>query len=229
MRQGRSIAAAAALLAAALLAPTAYADELDASPTGKGIVGGALLGAEAVTLVEAALDVKPAWAYIVGGLAGGVGGGVGGFFVEQGSSPEAARISMLLLAGGMVLAVPTTVAILSTTAYEPPAEYVQDQAPADEPVAEPPQPVGTEPTGPAAPTTPAAPPPPSSRLNLKRRAPAALYRPVVPPAVLGLESGTLSLSVPAVEVREVYTRKERFEFGVKQETEVRVPVFQFSF
>src|SRR5262249_34108053 len=38
----------------------------DASPTGKGITGGALLGAEAVMLSEAAASVKPAWAYAVG-------------------------------------------------------------------------------------------------------------------------------------------------------------------
>jgi hypothetical protein len=105
MWKSRSIAAAAALLAA-FVAPRAHA------------VG-----------VEAALDVKPAWAYIVGGLAGGVGGGVGGFFVEQGDPPESARVSMLLLAGGMVFAIPTTIAILSATAYEPPAEYVHRPVP----------------------------------------------------------------------------------------------------
>src|SRR6185295_18636203 len=95
MLKGRSIAAAAGLLAAFLAPPARAAGTEDASPTAKGIVGGALLGGEAVMLVEAALDVKPAWAYIVGGLAGGVGGGVGGYFVEQGDPPESARISML--------------------------------------------------------------------------------------------------------------------------------------
>ena len=50
-------------LSIALLAPSALATGKDeASPTGKGITGGALLGAEAVMLVEAALNVKPAWA-----------------------------------------------------------------------------------------------------------------------------------------------------------------------
>jgi colicin import membrane protein len=47
---------------------------------------------------------------------------------------------MLMLAGGMALAIPTTVAVLSATAYEPPASYTQDRAPTDEPIAEPPQP-----------------------------------------------------------------------------------------
>src|SRR5687768_7266943 len=176
-------------LSIALLAPSALATGVDeASPTGKGITGGALLGAEAVMLVEAALDVKPAWAYIVGGLAGGVAGGVGGWVVEDGGS---ARASMFLLAGGMALVIPTTVAVLATTAYRPPPDYVQDKAPTDEPVAEPPQPSGAPP---GAGTTPPA----TSRWRLRRPAePAALHRPVRAPALLGLDQGYLTLSVPA--------------------------------
>src|SRR6478735_12444145 len=127
-------------LAGAMLAPlTAHAGngDAEASPTGKGIVGGALLGGELVTAVEAGFGVKAPWAYIVGGVAGGAAGGVGGYFVEQQGD---ARGPMLMLAGGVALAIPTVVAVLSATAYEPPAAYLQDQAPADEPVAEPPAP-----------------------------------------------------------------------------------------
>src|SRR6187399_354006 len=107
----------------------------EASATGKGIVGGALLGAEAVILVEAAVGVKPYWAYAVGGGAGAIAGGVGGFFMEDNFS---AKTNMFLLSAGMILAIPTTIAMLSATQYEPPANYVQDQAPSDEPVADPP-------------------------------------------------------------------------------------------
>src|ERR1051326_3827956 len=53
------------------------------SPAGKGIIGGALLGAESVMLVEAAAEVKPAWAYAVGGGLGAIGGGIGGYFTQQ--------------------------------------------------------------------------------------------------------------------------------------------------
>src|SRR5512136_55746 len=70
------------------------------------------------------------------------GGGVGGYFAEKDGSP---KLSLYLLAGGMALAIPTTVAILSATAYQVPADYTQDRAPAEEPVAEPPQPAATEP------------------------------------------------------------------------------------
>jgi hypothetical protein len=106
------------------------------SATGKGTVGGALLGAEAVMLVEAAADVKQGWAYGLGGGLGAVAGGVGGFFAEDSGD---AKLSLYLLVGGMALVIPTTVAVLSATAYEP-VNYTEDKPPpADEPVAEPPQ------------------------------------------------------------------------------------------
>ena len=74
-----------------LLAGTAQADEV--SPTGKGIAGGALLGAEAVMLVEAAFKVKKKWAYAVGGGVGAIGGGVGGYFVEQNGDAKLPHVS----------------------------------------------------------------------------------------------------------------------------------------
>src|SRR5688500_758071 len=136
MRLVGSLLALAALAVSVALPRSAHADE-EASPTGKGIAGGILLGAELVLLVEAAADVEPAWAYVVGGLAGAAGGGVGGYFIEQEGEP---KLPLLMLAGGMALAIPTTVAVLSATAYEPPLEYVEDEPPADEPVADPPRP-----------------------------------------------------------------------------------------
>ena len=57
--------------------------------------------------------------------------------------------------------------------------------------------------------------------------PAALHRPV--PALLGLDQGYLTLSVPAVEVREVYSKRELHMYGVRQEREVRMPVFNIAF
>ena len=122
-------------LAILTLAPfSAHAE--DVSTTGKGIVGGGLLGAEVVLATEAAFKVQPGWAYLVGGVGGAAAGSVGGYFIEQDASP---KTTMLMLAGGMALVIPTTVAVLSATAYEPPASYTQDRPPADEPVAEPPQ------------------------------------------------------------------------------------------
>ena len=230
-------------LATLTLVPlAAHAEEV--STTGKGVVGGTLLGAEIVLATEAAFKVQPTWAYVVGGLGGAVAGGVGGYFIEQNAS---AKTTMLVLAGGMALAIPTTVAVLSATAYEPPASYTQDRAPADEPVAEPPQPAlapggnvsapatttpaGTEVTPPV--VTPPAPAPTGSRPRSRRNALARRTLPLdyhlSPPALIGVSAQALTLGVPAIELRDVYSRNELAMFGVSQATELRVPVLSFLF
>ncbi len=228
----RSLAVAAAAGSVTFLIPAVASAQAQGSEpvsaTGKGITGGALLGAEAVLLSEAILDVKPGWAYLVGGLLGAGAGGFGGYYAEQ---QDSAKLSLYLLAGGMALAIPTTVAVLSATAYEPPADYTEDRGPVDEPVAEPPQPEG------AAPAPPAAAPPPTGEqgrstpvrraVARKRFTPRSLHlrAPVLPPALVGFDQGYLTLGIPAVEVRDVYSRREVFEYGVKQHTELRIPVF----
>ncbi|HWA77209.1 MAG TPA: hypothetical protein VG937_32965 [Polyangiaceae bacterium] len=195
-----------------LLAATGRAAHAqEASPTGKGVAGGALLGAELVTAVEAAFRVQNTWAYIGGGAAGAVAGGVGGYFIERDSS---ARYPMLMLAGGLTLAIPTTVAILSATAYEPPSTFVQDQPPADEPVADPPQAVPL--------------PPPPAKSGAAKARPVAQKKALPPPALIGVEPQRLSLSVPPVEIREVFSRAE-VAMGAPQATEVRIPVLNVLF
>ncbi len=201
-----------------------------ASPVAKGTVGGALLGGEVVLLVEAAADVQSPWAYLGGGVLGAAAGGVGGYFVEQNAS---ARVSMLLLAGGLTLAIPTTVAVLSATAYQPPADYLVDTPPADEPVADPPQPTPAAPATPAPASSPAptsAPPtsavPPRKHLaHRERLQPLRL----TPPALLDFSPGRLALSIPAVEVQGTYTVREIAMYGLEQTTEVRVPFLSVVF
>jgi hypothetical protein len=51
----------------------------------------------------------------------------------------------------------------------------------------------------------------------------------VPPALLDISGKTLALTVPAVEIRDTYTRREVAMYGVKQQTEVRVPLLQMVF
>jgi hypothetical protein len=228
------LAALASVIAVCALPRTVQAaedrPELEANGL-KGAVGGALLGAEVVMLVEAALDVEPAWAYIVGGVAGAAAGGVGGYFWEN--SSDSPKLGMYLLTAGMALAIPTTVAVLSATAYEPPADYVEDRPPSpDEPIAEPPQP---EMEPPPASDTLTSPPEPEGRRPLRRaprysrsRPAPALY-PVAPPALVGITPQALTLSVPAVEIRDLFTPEERHLFGVAQGTELRVPVMNFAF
>src|SRR5580700_7925065 len=90
-----------------LLGPVrdAHADEV--SSTGKGITGGALLGAEVVTMVEAIAGVRSGWAYAIGAIVGAGGGGAGGYFVEHSSTDGKAPTYML--AGGLALVIPAIV------------------------------------------------------------------------------------------------------------------------
>jgi hypothetical protein len=221
------------------------------SSTGKGIVGGTLLGAEVVLLTEAAIDVSPNWLYYIGGGAGAVGGGVAGYFLEDSLGSKG---NMFLLAGGMLLVIPTTVAVLSATAYEQSADYTQDQPPKDEPPADPtipatppatsttptpatnaaqPAPAPSDagsPTGavpPAAPSTtaPAPAPVPQSR-NLKKRR----LRAMPPPALVGIDAQRrIHLGIPAVEVRDAFSRLEMARYGVQQRTELRIPLLKMAF
>lgn len=207
MRLVASVLALSALSAGVAATSIAHADD-QPDPTGKGIAGGILLGSEVVLAVEAAIDVEPAWAYVVGGLAGAAGGGVAGYYIEQDADP---KLPLLMLASGMALAIPTTVAVLSATAYEPPNDYVQDEKPSDEPVADPPRPVGATPTSGAV-----------------RRRHTASHRSLVP-ALIDVEPERVTLSVPAVELRDVYSKKEVATFGLTQATEVRIPVLNVVF
>jgi hypothetical protein len=247
MRIQSSFLATLTLASLSLATLSAHAETTQVSTTGKGVVGGTLLGAEVVLTAEAAFKVQPTWAYLVGGLGGGAAGGIGGYFIEKSASP---RATLFMLAGGMALAIPVTVAVLSATAYEPPASYTQDRAPADEPVAEPPQPAnaptpvapnsttpsGTEVTPPAPVVTP--PPPPASTpapTGSLHRHKALAHRTLPldyhlsPPALIGVSAEALTLGVPAIELRDVYSRNEIAMFGVSQATEVRVPVLNFLF
>jgi hypothetical protein len=203
----------------------------EASGSGKGIVGGALLGGELVMVTEAAFKVKPAWAYVVGGVAGGAAGGVGGYFVEQNTD---ARAPMLMLAGGLVLAIPTLVAVLTATTYEPPANYVQDEAPTDEPLAEPPTPAAAPAAAPApaADATPAGHQRTAPRYLARRAETATAHRlslKLPPPALLGFQDARLALGVPNVELRHAYTRTEQLVFNAPSVTEVRIPVLDVQF
>lgn len=142
----------AAMLMSLSLPGVARADSTQASSDGKGIAGGVLLGAEAVLLTEAAIDVKPHWLYYVGGGVGAVGGGIAGYYLEDSLEPKG---NMFLLAGGMLLVIPTVVAVLSATAYETDATMTAD-SPTDDLPADPTMPVSqvqeeSEPPPPEAP------------------------------------------------------------------------------
>lgn len=121
-------AAALACLAMATVASDCRADT-SAVNTGKGIAGGAILGAEMVLASEAAFGVKPAWAYLVGAAAGAGAGALGGYYIADaaGSKPTS-----FLLAGGIAFVIPTLLAVATATTFNPPEYYQKDISPEDE-------------------------------------------------------------------------------------------------
>ncbi|HVR20606.1 MAG TPA: hypothetical protein VMS65_12940 [Polyangiaceae bacterium] len=202
------------------------------SAKGKAIVGCGLLGAELVLVTEAAIGVQNPWLYVGGGVVGAVGGALGGYALEQNDlSP---RTSMILLAAGLTLAIPTTVAVLSATAYEPPADYLEDKPPADEPLADPPQPAppgatpatpSTTPTAPATSPTGAAP----RRQRVVHRTAVLPPLRLTPPAIVDFTPDMLALSIPALEIRGAYSEREIAMYGVRQTTEFHLPVLSVVF
>jgi hypothetical protein len=210
----------------------ARADEIAGLP--KATVGGGFLGAEVVAIPMAIAGVSAGWAYAVFPGLGAIGGAIGGFFVDQaygsGSSSagtqQPAYGSTFMLAGGMALIIPTIVLMLNATRYHPSAEATEDHAPTNVgPEANPGKTGGSAvtPSGGGGATeappsttqggTTAPPPPP----------------PYVPLSLLDVHEGSLRMGIPLPEVRNAYSMREIKELGVRQGTELRVPVFKLAF
>ncbi|MBV9948331.1 MAG: hypothetical protein JOZ69_15880 [Myxococcales bacterium] len=224
-----AIAALAALVGSLVVtAPARDARADNVSPTGKGITGGALLGAEAVTIVESVAGVRAGWAYVVGGLAGAAGGGVGGYFVEKANGSSDGKAPMFMLAGGLALIIPAVVLTLNATRYLPEEGATEDRAPTA-PAAEPGTPGGSV-TG--APSDVTIPPPPSVPVGPTTPTPAPAPAPP-PQSLLDLHRGAFRVGVPFPDVRPVYTVAEMRQFGTRGEmraaTEVRLPVLHVVF
>lgn len=117
----------AAVAAALLMTPAEARAQSAGTNTAKGIAAGALLGAEAVLVTEAALGVRPAWAYWVGGVAGAGAGAAGGYFIGDGGSTE---LTSFLLAGGIACVMPTLIAVVAATTFSPTDSHRVD-APSD--------------------------------------------------------------------------------------------------
>lgn len=217
-RRRRFLAALAAAGAFALAAAPGEARADDVSPTGKGIAGGILLGAETVVIVESIAGVRADWAYWVFGGVGAVGGGIGGYFVEQ--SGVDSHVPVYMLAGGMALIIPAVVLTLNATRFRPSENAVEDNAPRNVPAANPGRAGGhaVDPNGgggattspPPAPTSPPPAPPPQSLLDMHR--------------------GTMRVGLPFPEMRPMFTPQQQKELGVKQQvTEVRMPLVKVVF
>jgi hypothetical protein len=216
-------------------APEARAEGV--SPTVKGVIGGVFLGAEVVALPMGIFGCRAGWAYAVFPPLGAVGGAIGGYFMDKAyndAGPQSqAYGSAFLLAGGMALIIPTLVVVLNATRYHPPEDATQDR-PATGPTADPGKvggsvitdgkPTDTKPTDTKpADTKPA--PAPNGGTNGGGGAP-----PAPPPVSLfDIHEGSVRLGIPMPEVRNAYTSLEVRDLGVRQVTEVRVPVFKMTF
>ncbi len=231
--------AAAVAFGCATLAPSeARADEV--SPDGKGIIGGALLGAEVVTLPMALFQVHSGAVYAIGGGVGAIGGGIGGYFLERASFSDNGRLPVYMLAGGLALIIPTTVLVLNAAAYRPSENATEDHAPGNGPEANPGSTAGTVVVGVPAPTPPSSSTPQTETPTptAPASAPAAGPgggggAPEAPQSLIdfsGGESASLwRLALPVPEVRPMYSMTEQKQYGLPQGTELRLPLFHASF
>lgn len=212
-----AIAAATLAFATALAgSPSDARADGPVTATGKGTVGGALLGGEVVCITMGAIGVERGWPYFVFGGLGAVGGGIGGFFVEKASTPEP---SLYMLAGGMALVIPTLVVSLNATSYHPPESDQVDKDPANN------KPILDAP----APGPPAALPVTASAVKKRARIAVRPVMPHIPLSVIDLYKGHLAPGFPAFELRPLYSSAEVWKYGVSQGSEVRFPLFQAMF
>lgn len=205
------------------------------SPTGKGIAGCALLGGEAVMLIEAAAGARPTWAYLVGGGLGAIAGGVGGYFLEQAAEGNTTLtgISVGTLVVGLGLIIPTTIATIGATAYNPERDQpAEDNAPAtgplDESTGTPAAPATTAPAAPATGATSGTTSDviPSSRPRSRQLASRAAFRPT---GLLDMGPDGLSLAIPAVNVGTNYSAQEVRQYGLTAVSELRIPLVSGTF
>lgn len=199
---------------------SALADNV--SPDGKGIVGGGLLGAELVTIVEGIADVRSGWAYGIGAIVGAGGGAVGGYFIEQQSSDG--RVPTYLLAGGLALIIPAVVLTLNGTRYRPQEGATEDNVPAGGPAANPGAP-GAGVISPEA--SPASSPPAAATPPTSSSAPAEAG--AMPISLVDVHGGALRVGVPAVDVRPVFSATELRQYGMHAQTEFRMPMLRVAF
>lgn len=205
------MAIATALLCASTNASQAQQPvELDSNI--QGTIGLGLVGAEVGLVIPALAGMDDAWPYIVFPVVGAGGGAVAGYFLLD--QPGHTEAGVITLAAGMLLIVPTIVATLALTAYDPESDFPDDdgfQAPDDEDAAEAPAPnVGPDAAEQEAGTG-------SSDLQ----AGVGLLR-------VG-SNGKLMVGAPGLSIAPVYSLTEQRQFGAPAATSLRVPVFSGAF
>lgn len=190
----------------------------DVSPTAKGITGGALLGAETVLITESIIGVQDQWILTGSAAAGAVAGGVGGYFVEQNADP---KVSLYLLMGGMALLIPTTIVFVDATSERVYEDVIFDERAPDfdeeELDADPPA-EGEDVFSDARP-----------RSEPTRKASRVAAWQPRHRGLVGISPRGFAVSVPDVEVSPLFSQVEVQELGVRQQTQVLVPLLHGLF
>jgi hypothetical protein len=182
-------------------------------------------------------NVHSGVAFGVGAAVGAIGGGVGGYFVEHNSSNGQAPV--LMLAAGMGLVIPALVLTLNATRYQPSNYASEDHAPTNAPPANPGLPSGSA-VAPATASPPAYVPPaaPAGGATAPAPTPAQVPQPTVTPpsgggtpplSLFDVSGGSMRLGVPVPEVRPLYSMSELRQYGMAQQTEVRMPLVKIAF
>jgi hypothetical protein len=228
--RGRALALATLAAGTVILGAPRVAHAEEVSPTGKGVIGGALLGGEVVVFIEGIAGVRSTPAYLVGAGVGAVGGGVGGYFIEQ--SVSDGRIPGYLLAGGLALIIPALVVALDQTRYLPTEGAREDRPVPNAPVSDPGKPggssvVGAEPAAPAAPAPAPAAPAPTPAAPGGGAGPAPTN---APQSLFNVRGGNFRVGLPVPEVRPVFTAAQKKTFAIEGAgNELRFPVVGLTF
>jgi hypothetical protein len=219
---------------AVLLGSPRAAHAEDVKPDGKGIVGGAFLGAEVVVFAEALFGVRSGTAYVIGAGGGAIAGAAGGYAIEKAVTDG--HIPAYMLAGGLALIIPALVITLDQTRYLPAENAREDRPVSNLPPSDPGKPggsavVGVEPA-PTAPA-PAPAPAPSPAPSGGGGTPAPLRSPQSLINLRLLEQsaqGGFYVGVPVPEVRPVFSAAQKKEFAVSSSgSELRFPVVRVTF
>lgn len=214
MRKWLGIGLAAALLTGIATTSTTDAEASQVQALGKGTAGGALLGAEVGFLGLSAFGARSAWLYGTVPTALAIGGGVGGYYLDKSIGDGDAKPVMYMLAGGMLLVVPTIVITLSATA----TTYTSEDVPAAD--------AGVKPAPGAGEGTSVTPPPKTSLRHVEP------IRPAIPPsfALVNFDQQVSPrVSVPAVEVAPMYSSVELSKFGGAQRWQFSAPLVAVTF
>ena len=243
LRGGVALGVATAMLATA--APS-FANDTPVSGTGKGIVGGALLGEEVGLVTLSAAGAKQTWMYLTIPTALAIGGGIGGYFVERDKTGTDAEAPMYMLAAGMALIIPAVVITLSANAYSPGTEdstppeamgtdtgtgglgVTVDSSATSTTSGSPSVPTAGASSGTGTPTTGPM-PPPKHKPSAKEIRDDGAYLRLRPPALVNLDDTRLVLAMPIVHLEPMYTREEIKQFGVEQRYQVEAPILHVAF